>query len=1346
MTDLSPPTFADSLQDFFEALPIGLYRTSLDGDLLYVNPGLAEILGYSDTTALLAMRVADLCPIAEEREQWIAQMNSEGRARNFKLRLKRQDGQLTWVQDNARAVYGPDGQLAYYEGIMEEISAQIAAQKALERAEVMREVAQIVNASLDRDEVLRRSLSQLRRVLTFDTGSVYIYNEGIRPEIVISAGYADERLTMRQGAKLLAHSPILQRMAQDHQPVLSGDVNHLPGWLWIPGAEHVRSFMAVPLIAREQMIGALMIDSSQPHFFDQTHLQIVHTLAQNVAIAVENARLFEVVQRSLADQSALLAATTAVSSTLDLPTALTQLAEQIGQALRVSQVHIYRWNQFQQTATRLACYIPRDDPVQSPPTSPETLLFHERLPWLTWDQPMQRQIDDHYLPMFLQKRLGQTDMSSVLYVPFGVQNTVVGFAELLESNPGRKFTGAEIALAKGMAQQAAISFENARLYQAEAQRRREAETLYQLASYLTGTLDLDDVFTRAVEAVRQNVAELQGCAISLLEEDGETLCVRINWAREEQYIYNPTGTRVRVKDTYVSAAVLETCQPVIIEDLQQAVVKSPRLRDGLNRGIRALLYLPLLAHGQPIGILHLNVFHLPRRFLPEEITLCQGVANQTAVAVENARLFAAERRQLRLSQTLQEVGALLTSQISLAELFDHIFTLLAQVVGYDSVSVQLIEGNRTYLAAGRGFPDFDLAAEIISKIAAPTLQERWGVVQQGYVVIPDTHDDPRWDVSLGNEYIRSWIGAALVVKGRMLGTLNVDNATSYAYNSQLGETVAAFANQAAVAIENARLYEETRQRVNELAVLHQVALATTAVANADDLLRQTTEMVARSVYHDTFGFLLVDSETGQLIPHPSYHGLGDNPVNQTVPLTRGMVGYVAQTGRPLLARDVSQEPRYYQVTASTRSEVTVPLLLRHQVIGVINVESPRLNAFGESDLHFLTTLAGQVSIALERAELYESLQRHTGHLAQEVGQRTAELRAERDRTQAILDSAGEGIFFADRQGIVLYVNPAMTRLTGYSAPEMLGQTLRLWQPHGDMMDNAYEPLWAALTEGQSWSGELISRRKDSVLYDVSLTIAPIFGGGGGLTGFVGIQSDISRLKEVERLKSQFVSNVSHELRTPLTNIKTYVTLLQRGKAERRDHYLDVLGHETERLTRLIQDLLDLSRLESDLNTLKLQPVDLIRLIPDLCWSFSAKAEMRHTSLHLNLPGELPAALAEPSQLESVIINLVGNALMYTPEGSKVSVSAGVGERDGRQMVWFKVADNGPGIPREDLPRLFDRFYRGKMSQERNIPGTGLGLAICKEIINRHQGAIDIDSRPGEGVTFTVWLQVALSGA
>lgn len=540
-----------------------------------------------------------------------------------------------------------------------------------------------------------------------------------------------------------------------------------------------------------------------------------------------------------------------------------------------------------------------------------------------------------------------------------------------------------------------------------------------------------------------------------------------------------------------------------------------------------------------------------------------------------------------------------------------------------------------------------------------------------------------------------------------------------------------------VASENARLYEEARQRANELELLHQVAIATATLVDVDKLIEETTRFIAERIYTDVFGFLLLDEDVGQFMPHPSYHGLPPGGTETSVPLGESISGTVARTGRPMVVPDVSREPLYFPIVKETRSEISVPMIAGDRVIGVINVESRERNAFSESDLRFLKTLAGQVVTAMERAQLYKEMEEHASRLAEKVRERTIELEQERDRMLAILDSAGEGIVFTDVEARILYVNPAMERQTGYPREACMGQTPHLWMSELNEQE-VFEEMWQTVLEGRRWQGELVNQRMDGSLFDAALTITPQINRAGQICGFVGVQADISRFKEVERLKSQFIANVSHELRAPLTNIRNYLTLMERGKVDQRERYMAVIGQETERLTRLIQDLLDLSTLEAQEVESPPGDVEIGPLVSKVVGAFTAEAERKEIALTTDVPAELPSLTAVESQVEQVLNNLVANALAYTPPRGSVKVAAGSGEPERGRMLWLRVSDDGPGIEKDELPHLFSRFFRGSAAALSDSPGTGLGLSICKEILDNHGGRIDVDSVPRQGTTFTVW--------
>ncbi len=228
-----------------------------------------------------------------------------------------------------------------------------------------------------------------------------------------------------------------------------------------------------------------------------------------------------------------------------------------------------------------------------------------------------------------------------------------------------------------------------------------------------------------------------------------------------------------------------------------------------------------------------------------------------------------------------------------------------------------------------------------------------------------------------------------------------------------------------------------------------------------------------------------------------------------------------------------------------------------------------------------------------------------------------------------------------------------------------------------------------------------------------------------------------RLTELDRLKSKFVSDVSHELRTPVTNLKLYVELLERGKLDRRAQYMDTLKQQADRLAQLVEDILDLSRLERASAGPVFAPLDLNTLVEQVVAAYAARAEAAGLSLIFEPGADLPPAHGDYNQLTQVVTNLVTNAINYTPAG-EVRVST----YPLNNRVCLQVRDTGRGIDPQDMSHLFERFYRGQNASQLDIPGSGLGLAIVKEIVDLHEGRIEVDSRIGEGSTFRVWLPMA----
>jgi PAS domain S-box-containing protein len=338
------------------------------------------------------------------------------------------------------------------------------------------------------------------------------------------------------------------------------------------------------------------------------------------------------------------------------------------------------------------------------------------------------------------------------------------------------------------------------------------------------------------------------------------------------------------------------------------------------------------------------------------------------------------------------------------------------------------------------------------------------------------------------------------------------------------------------------------------------------------------------------------------------------------------------------------------------------------------------------------------------------------------------------------------VFVTDARGTIEYVNPAWERLNGYSAAEAVGRPASLLNS-GKQDRGFFDDLWQTVLAGRTWRGELVNRRRDGSTYDAALTATPLTDENHTVTSIVSVLYDISAMKEVDRLKSQFVSDVSHELRTPLTNIRLYLDLLRsttdRTKVER---YLDTLSRESDRLAYLIDDLLSLSRLDAGAVTPDLRSLDLNKLLGSLVDDRRALATRRGLELSLEWDPALPMARGDERLLSQVFTNLLTNAMNYTQDQGHITVRTRTENGSERRWVAAIISDNGPGIPLEEQPMIFRRFFRGRASRATGAAGTGLGLAICRDIIELHGGQITLESEgvPGQGTAFTVLLPAVAS--
>lgn len=339
----------------------------------------------------------------------------------------------------------------------------------------------------------------------------------------------------------------------------------------------------------------------------------------------------------------------------------------------------------------------------------------------------------------------------------------------------------------------------------------------------------------------------------------------------------------------------------------------------------------------------------------------------------------------------------------------------------------------------------------------------------------------------------------------------------------------------------------------------------------------------------------------------------------------------------------------------------------------------------------------------------------------------------RARVEQILNAIGEGVVVLDQNGRVSLVNPAFVRQTGFSEEEIVGKTYqRLWSQEVNDSDEFLEKVQAQLARRSSWRGQAQIQRRNGANYDAAMTVTRLQDGSGARRELVVSIRDISQMKEVERMKDAIISIAAHELRTPLTTISLYSEVLATREVApaQRTRYLNTIFEQTQQLTKIIDDMLDLARLEAGRGLeISSEPVDIEALVHEVVKPFAELDELHR--FQLEGLEQLAAVAGDPMRLTQVLRNILSNAVKYSPDGGAIIIRG----RNLADFVEISVQDEGIGMTPEQQAQLFEKFYRAHTSSS-GPRGTGLGLAICRLIVEGHGGEIWAQSKEGVGSTFT----------
>ncbi len=590
--------------------------------------------------------------------------------------------------------------------------------------------------------------------------------------------------------------------------------------------------------------------------------------------------------------------------------------------------------------------------------------------------------------------------------------------------------------------------------------------------------------------------------------------------------------------------------------------------------------------------------------------------------------------------------------------------------------------------------------------------------------LPDVSRDARYVYQEVVGHVASELATPIMFKGNVLGVLDVKSEKYQAFGQNDMSILETVASQLAVAIENASLFETVRHRVAQLELVQSVTAYAIKNFDMQGILKYTVEVTQAIMGYSgvAIGLLSEDRATLELTtifqsPEKTIvSGAMKFPIDDAT-----VIGSAAHSGQIIVANEVRRDVRFAlnPLFETSQAELVVPMYSKDVLFGVINVESEQPGAFHDADVTSLTLLANQLTIALVGAGLFQQTQdqiREISRLLDEVQQTNA-------RFYATMEATDEGIIVWDENWRVLFANSTASQLLGTPVAALVGcnrgdsetppQLLRVSEAQPD------ERIELAGDERRICTSRNLRWHSDSA------------------SGYMTVITDITHQVALEEERQEMTSMLVHDLRGPLTSVVGGIELAQMGIAEgeAQDKIFNFLGmaHRSgDLLLSMTNSLLDIATLEYENASLEHLPLQISAIFEDVIGIHSNTARSANIEISVTRDEDLPIIEGDNSMIRRALSNLLDNALKFTPDGGEVSISA---MQDG-DMIRFKVADSGPGVPEPFRQRIFEKYVQvpGRKGRRR---GTGLGLAFVKLVAKAHHGRLWVEPRPGGGSIFVL---------
>ncbi len=1341
------PQSEDEFRKVFETCPDAIFLADAEsGVIVNVNRAACQLMAMPEED-ILGLHQSQLHPPEEaERYRAIFQEHAQrAQAITQDIHIQRPSGERVPVDISASVVEVSGQQMV--QGVFRDITDRRQAEESLrrrtEQLTALNEIGQAIGSILDLTQVLKLVAQKTAQICDVERCSILLLDEEKQKLLPMmsqfASGVADAELwrifTEETYAEKVDDVHAMKKVIRERRTVVleRESLSGLPQRWTKPFG--IKSLLLVPLVCKDETIGLMALDNtSEVRPFSAQVIDLATTIGSQIGIAIENAKLYQEEKRRVSAMEALRQTTLDITRQLDVPQLLRSIVEQAASLVGTKGGGLYLYHaEERELELVVSHYLDKDytgtrlkvgEGLSGKAVLTGEALIVEDYP--SWDGR--------------SKKYEGAPFRGVMAVPLKWGERTLGVINVTDVEQPRKFTDRDLRLLELFANQAAIALENAHLYQQAQGRSVYLETLQRINATLRSTLPLSQV----LETIVQGTTKALGYAGSLIvvpDDKMERLVLGAVWgSRFVDAALRLTGSRLESFSLPLDANENPIVRAFLAGELQTWSNAPERMLAGVEPGITSKVArtiertlgarlgacVPLRVAEKTVGVL--AIFSPQERLAEDERTMLLALANQAGLAVHNARLHEQTQRRVEelaaLEEIVHELSLTLDFQKVIELLVDKAIEATCPSAGLIAITNQ--ERTGTLLLAQQGYP-----AEVNAYRDQPwSIQDGivGRVVKTGELaVVDDVTRDPDYAKLIPET--RSQLTVPILRENVVAGAIVLESPELGGFNQEQARFVQHLAKHAAVAMDNAQLYEHQQRTSQELMALHETSLDITSRLELDGLL---TAIVARAVAllagRSGEVYLLHPTE-GELIRATS-HNLPPQLQGTTMKADEGLAGRILQTGEPLIVDDYDdwhgRSERY--VGYGFGRVVGAPIRYGEELLGVLvierQLEGPR---FTKEDVTLLSLFANQAAIAIENARLYERL------------------RESEERYRTYVENVPDAIWEADAEGRFIYWSPQIENLTGYPPEELLGHTAYEFLIHPDDADEFRSKaiqLFAEDKEEHALTHRAL-RRDGSVLY-LETSMSPIRDDAGRVVRFQGVARDVServrlqaQLTQSAKLSAigQMISGVAHELNNPLTTVMGYAQLLQASDTDESvKEDLQRIHDDALRAQRIVQNLLAFARQKKPQRTL----VNINEVIERTLALRTYQLKVDNVQVVKELCHNLPPTTADDYQLQQVFLNIINNAhqaMVGEQDGGTLTIGSELLKDD---IIRISFADTGPGIKAEILDKVFDPFFTTKEVGA----GTGLGLSVSHGIVQEHGGRIWAESEPGQGATFVVELPVA----